>query len=282
MKFLVGKNSGIYDSLFHIQGKEITKVECKFDDYICQFDDVDLVEMSLPAEIVDRILLFTFQYLLEAFHFEDAFYLTCISPYSIDFFYYFIYGSAPGIDWQTKKDRISRTLFLLQEIYDNYITCQVMFDNPTIVFEWETNLHGREMRTLFAPWEMQSATTIGTYGECAPPNSYDYCIGPLYGDVVTLSNCIRKECFVEAEKMAHPMIPILVLNQLKICSTWTNPTTNYLFSRFALLVKFCFGPVYYYVQKRRTQQLETADSDSDDAFFIYNYVFHEALNCVRK
>jgi len=284
MKLLIGKNhTGLYDSLFKMQGNQITKVQRKFDDYVCQFDEVDLMEIRLPLEIVDRILLFTFQSLLAAFHFEEAFYISCTSPHTIELIYYFIYGSAPGIEWWTKKNRVSRTLFLMQEIYDNYITCQAMFDNPTIVLEWETTQYARsQMRTLFAPWDMHSATTIGTYGDIGPPDAYTMAIGPFYGDLVTLTRYTRKECFIEADELAHPMVPILVLNQLKACSTWTNSTTNYLFSRFAMLLKFCFGPVYYYVQKKRTQRMATADSDSDDAFFIYNYVFHESLNCVRK
>lgn len=298
MKFLVGTNgNGIYESLFHVQGNEITKVERKFNDYVCQFDDVEVMQVRLPLEMVDRILLFTFQYLLAAFHFEDAFYLACVSPHTIEMFYYFIYGSAPGIDWQTKKDRLSRTLYLMEEIYDKYITCQATFDTPAIILEWETTQFGREqMRTLFAPWQMESATVIGTYRDSIPPGSALIPIGPFYGDRITLTRCIRKECFIEATAIAHPMITILVLNQLRACSTWTNTTTTYLFSRFAMLLKFCFGPVYYYAQKSAivfnqaqinalripVARFPSENSDDEDAFFTYKYVFQEALNCVRK
>jgi hypothetical protein len=280
MKVLIARNAHQEPTIFKVlSDKEkvvMQPVKRRYDTYSCTLESMEMNPIQLPLEIVDRILMFTFSRLLGAYHFEDAYHLACISPRFIERVYYAIFGTAPYIDWQTKMIRLSSVINLLQEIYDNFITEEAVFDHPTVVLDWETVTD----KDLFAPWSMYAATVIGLHSRILGSDTLDIELGPLYGDCVTMTRPRRNGVFLETGSLCHPIVPILVLNGLKICSTWNNPTTCYLFSRFAMLVKACFGPVYYFSEKRPWGERD--DSDSDDVFNGYDYVYQEALNCVRQ
>lgn len=263
-----------YDRLFQVKKDHVTSIERLFDEHeICQ-PTIDSTPVCLPRELVHKIVFQTILQLLRHKNFDLATVLVAFDVATIHRFYYGLYGSS-ACSWKEKYRRISRTLHVISNIYEEYFLSEACHNTPAVVLDFESAFRISTTQ-LFFPWQMSPTISVVEINHLELLRTRKLVLGPLFGDCALLVSPKERKGILYGDHFAFPYIHFIFMDVFTVMNVFKNPITQYHFSRFSMFIKAIFGgytEVYYYKKH--------FENEEDDGFTT-RYVFEEIPNCVRK
>lgn len=272
----------LYDRLFLLESNTVTPINRLFDQYIVSYDQTKMEPSDyFPYEMAMKIVVKTIIALLKDFHFAEAMELISINKYMIHYMYFAIYGNTKE-SFMVKHKRLSRTMALLQSLYDAYFSAYCVFHSPTVVLEYESDWKIQN-RTVFYPWCFEPHISVIQVDHVKEHAGLSLTLGDNYGDKAFLIGAYEKKGILNCEKIAFPFIHFILMDAFQFLNVFENRETRYYFERFSMMIKAVFGKyckTFFFSEKIPFDQVE---SDDDYAFIFENqYLFKELSYCVRK
>lgn len=246
MKFHVTKTWGgscFYDCLFRIRdGNVFERIESGFEEHDLAQCDIDLKIRGLSFDLKIQVLFELVKEYLKTCNFGEAYRLMGSCKTLTNVVFYWIFGKNK---YQPVERLIymKRVFFATQVVYDDYMTdytfraSQNCVPTITVVSDLPDGKH-------LMPWDMDQFELLSlrvnheAIGEMITT-------GPYLGDRGLLMHCYEKDGEVYARDLAFPFCFFLFLeptNYLRYKNLFLDETSMYYFTRWTMLLQFCFGP----------------------------------------
>lgn len=284
MKLISGGSElegGLYDCLYLVDD------EMKLEYIPRNFTEHELpagVQVKVPEmakETKERVMFYTIKNMLRTRNFDEAYTLMCTSKHLIHEVWRWIYGVSPA-SVHSKRIALRKTFKLIQQLYDDYMTEPIQDDDVTTNTYPVCLLETRTETTM--PWDCEFTEILPLVINRSGLGEL-FRTGPNFSDLALFLNCHEKRGIYTGNGLAYPHCFFIIMNHLKIYSIYKNEERYYYFSRWAMLLQYCFGKhfkSFFYVQGMPIMDTDTDEEEDFLDSMLVRYSFREAVPEPRR
>ena len=205
------------------------------DQDLCTPDHRPVQTVTLPWELVYKMMNDLFCHYLYTFNYDLALDLVKINKPFLRAKYKEIYGPSDKASYVLYL-RLRSTFRLLEDIHDHYIQSEIYTGNRKPYIRVESKSY-----VAVAPWEYRFDNVIVMYNDMRPISQARTLRSvpfPIYGSMVLLDT----DHELEIKRVHHPLIDILWCNQSGECNQTYESLCQNLFQAFGVFLKKQYAP----------------------------------------
>lgn len=286
MKFHVSRTWGgdcYYDVIWQVTGPN---THMKLGPYFLEHDlcepSIDQPPNNLVGELKLKVLFETVKMYLSTRNFDDAYRLTASCKDLTNLVFYWVFGR----NQLTSLQRIlylKRIFYITQQIYDRYMTeYRTIYGQYTPAVTVTCDLpNGKHLM----PWDMKEIEVLPVRVDYVSIGE-KFSTGHFMGDDALIMGAYEKGGEIFGENIAFPFCFFLFmepLDYLKIKKMYNDEVSMYYFTRWTMLLKFCFGGYmksFFYTHG--VDMLDETDHEDNFVGLIQMYKFKWVEAIERK